>query len=104
MAKRSTNKTSKRTSSPSGNKTQAGTFPMGGEREYKEILKEFLTSPAVKYIAAGISTALLARFANRVSEKYPEMSHFIRENMETLEGKLDQLKENLQAGDISQRH
>lgn len=55
------------------------------ERDMKEIMREFLTSPAVKYIAGGLATALLTRLANNLSGKYPEISSFIRENMGNLE-------------------
>lgn len=69
----------------------------GGEHEfsennYREILKDFITSPTVKYIAGGLAAAFLTRLANNMSDKYPEFSNFIRENMDTLENKLSELR------------
>jgi hypothetical protein len=71
------------------------------DRDYKEILREFVSSPAVKYVAGGIATALLTRLANNMADKYPEISHFIRENMDNLEGKLGEFRDTLQG---SARH
>jgi hypothetical protein len=73
------------------------------DRDIKKMLKEFASSPAVKYVAAGITTALLTRFANRINHRYPEISTFIRENMHTLEGKIEEFRNSMQSG-YSQRH
>lgn len=59
-----------------------------GRRDYREILQEFISSPVVKYIAGGIATAVLTRIANNMAERYPEISNFIRENMEHLDQRL----------------
>lgn len=61
-------------------------------REYQEILSEILGSPAVKYIAAGVAAAILARIANKLADEYPEISNFIKENRENLEGKMQKFK------------
>jgi len=74
-----------------------------GDREVKEMLKDFLMSPAVKYVAAGISTALLSRFASRINDRYPEISTFIRDNIHTLEGKIEEYRDTMQSS-FSQRH
>jgi hypothetical protein len=73
------------------------------EHEIREILKDFISSPAVKYVAAGITTALLTRLANRINDRYPEVSTFIRDNMHTLEGKLEEFRNSMQSG-YSQHH
>lgn len=75
----------------------------GAERDYREILKEFVSSPAVKYVAGGIATALLTRLANNMADRYPEISNFIRENMDTLESRLGEFRGNLD-GDTTSRH
>lgn len=77
--------------------------PNAGDREVKEMLKDFLMSPAVKYVAAGISTALLSRFASRINDRYPEISTFIRDNIHTLEGKIEEYRDTMQSS-FSQRH
>lgn len=77
----------------------------GEERDFGEMLRKFLTSPAVKYIASGIAAAYLLRLANNVSEKYPEISKFIKENMDMLEDKLTEFKGQLQHRDqFQERH
>ena len=68
----------------------------GEERDLGEVLRKFLGSPAVKYIASGIAAAYLLRLANNLSEKYPEISKFIKENMDMLEDKLSEFKGQLQ--------
>lgn len=64
-------------------------------REYGDILKEFITSPAVKYVAGGIAAAVLARIANNISDRYPELSHFLKENLDTVEGKLGEIRSSM---------
>lgn len=59
-----------------------------GERDYMGIVRELVSNPTVKYVAGGIATALLTRLATKLSDKYPEISNFIRENLDTVESKL----------------
>ena len=73
------------------------------ERDMKEILKEFLTSPAVKYIAGGLATAVLTRLANNLSGKYPEISSFIRENMGNWEERFGDFRDSM-GRESSARH
>lgn len=63
--------------------------------DYQEILIEILASPNVRYVAGGITTALLARLANNWEDKYTEISSFIRENLENLETKFGLKKEEM---------
>lgn len=85
--------------SASGSRSQGIDF----RGDYKDILRELAASPTVRYVAGGIATALLTRLANNWSEKYPEISTFIRENISTLEGKFGTNKVGM--GDsTSQRH
>lgn len=66
------------------------------ERDFGEILRKFFGSPAVKYIASGIAAAYLLRLANNLADKYPEISTFIKDNMDMLEDKLSEFKGQLQ--------
>lgn len=66
-------------------------------RNYKDILFELSKNPTVRYVAAGLATAILTRVANNISEKYPEVSSFLRENIDNFEGKLDEFKSGLNA-------
>lgn len=91
--------TSSNRRSTSGSRSQGIDF----RGDYKDILRELAASPTVRYVAGGIATALLTRLANNWSEKYPEISTFIRENISTLEGKFGTNKVGM--GDsTSQRH
>lgn len=60
--------------------------------DYKELIREFLSSPTVKYVAGGISVALLARLATKLSDRYPELSNFMRENISMMENKLHEFR------------
>lgn len=70
--------------------------------EYKDVLREFISNPAVKYVAGGIATAILARIATNISDRYPEISNFIKENLDTVEGKLNEFRNDYDAS--SARH
>ena len=70
--------------------------------EYKDVLREFISNPAVKYVAGGIATAILARIATNISDRYPEISNFIKENLDTVEGKLNEFRNDY--GASSARH
>jgi hypothetical protein len=53
---------------------------------------EWMENPAVRYVASGIATAVLAKVATNMSSKYPQISSFLSENLGTLEGKLAEYK------------
>lgn len=59
-----------------------------GERDYMSIVKEIVSHPTVKYVASGLATAMLTRLATKLSDKYPEISEFIRENLDQVGGKV----------------
>lgn len=58
-------------------------------------VNDFLTSPAVKYIAGGLAAAALTRLVSRLSGRYPELARFLEENIEVLEENVDQFKHQL---------
>ncbi len=60
----------------------------GTEHDYMGIVRELISNPTVKYVAGGIATALLTRLATNLSDRYPEISKFITENLDTVESKL----------------
>lgn len=99
MAKRTT----KRSRTPKS--TSADTEILGVHLDYKEILRDLYASPTVRYLAGGIAAAFLNRYANKLSEKYPEVADFLKENIEAFEGKLSEIKQNLDTGSASEaRH
>lgn len=65
------------------------------DRDYKDVLRELAANPAVRYVAGGIATAVLARIASNLSDRYPELSNFIKENLENVEGRLGDFKDSL---------
>ncbi len=56
-------------------------------------VRQWLSNPAVRYVAGGIATAVLAKLASNISGKYPSISTFIREGMDAVEGKLAEFNE-----------
>lgn len=65
------------------------------EKDFKEMIREIVASPAFRYAAGGVAAALLTRLANNMSDRYPEISNFIRDNLDTMESKLDSFKSSL---------
>jgi hypothetical protein len=59
-------------------------------RDEREILKVLIQSPATKYVASGVATAFLAYVAKKLSPHYPEISDFIQENLDMLQGRMEQ--------------
>ncbi|MFL5785742.1 MAG: hypothetical protein ACJ76H_14085 [Bacteriovoracaceae bacterium] len=69
--------------------------------ELSSKLREFIDNPMVKYVAGGIATAILSRLATNMGEKYPELSRFLRENIDTFEGRLGQYRSGMGGGQES---
>jgi hypothetical protein len=61
----------------------------------KSAFMEWASNPTVRYIAGGIATAVLTRIASNIATKYPEISTFLKENMDTVESKLGEFKSGL---------
>lgn len=104
MAKRTSTKSTSRANvdSSSSSLSDKVSDKLGGFHiDYKDILRELYMSPTVRYLAGGITAAMLNRYANKLSEKYPEIAEFLRENIDTFEGKLEQLKQSLNTDDTS---
>lgn len=59
---------------------------------YKEVIIDVASHPAVKYMAAGVATAMLARLASKASERYPEISRFIQDNVDMFETNMDYMR------------
>lgn len=57
---------------------------------YWNYIQEFSAKPAVRYVAGGLAVAILARLAMKMSDRYPEISTFIKENIDTVESKLQE--------------
>lgn len=70
-------------------------------RDLKGWVSELASNPTVRYIAGGLAAAVLTRIATNLSDRYPELSNFIKENVDNFEGRLGGMRDNL--GD-SARH
>ncbi len=70
----------------------------GGRENYSQLIRELISNPAVKYVAGGIAASILSRLASNMSEKYPEVSKFLRENIDSFEGRLSQYRSGLDGG------
>ncbi|MES2525648.1 MAG: hypothetical protein V4598_01120 [Bdellovibrionota bacterium] len=68
---------------------------LGGRENYGQLIRELISNPAVKYVAGGIAASILSRIATNMSTKYPEVSKFLRENIDSFEGRLGQYRSGL---------
>ena len=62
---------------------------------YKNLIRNLSKNTATKYVLAGIAGAVLVRFAMRYYREHPEISDFLRDNFENVEGRLRQYRQNL---------
>jgi hypothetical protein len=81
--------------SSGGQAVSTESYSQRAPRNFKDIAFELASNPTVRYLAAGVATAILARVANNISDRYPEISDFLKENLDTAEGKLNEFRQNL---------
>lgn len=55
---------------------------------YKKVVRDFTRSPSLLYLAGGIGAYFIGRFAYRYYQNHPEISDFIKENVDTVESRL----------------
>jgi hypothetical protein len=117
-------KTSKRSSS-SGRKSTQGRKPkveaskkhsvdeMTGEYREKinqyynlsrDQLSDWYERPASKYVLASVAVAALIPLAIRLFRKYPEISEFVTENLDSVEDKLKDFRKELSDEGEEARH
>jgi hypothetical protein len=51
-------------------------------------IRQWFSNPAVRYVAGGIATAVIAKLATNMSDKYPSLASFLRESLDSVEEKL----------------
>lgn len=68
------------------------------KQEYREVLQHLISNPAVKYVAGGIATAVLHRFATDLTRRYPEISRVLKENLDFIETKLTEYSSGFDKG------
>jgi len=72
------------------------TFTKSKDPAMMEVLGHILSHPMAKYLAMGVGAALLLRWANNLNEKFPELSSFIKENLNLVEKRLNSLRRQIQ--------
>jgi hypothetical protein len=112
MAKKSTGSTRKSTSRPSRKKQNfsdnsqvKGNIHMSDDSGSKKaMIMEVVNNPAFKYVVGGIATAVLTKVVTNMADRYPELSNFLRENLDTIEEKLTEFKDTLRDSNNSSRY
>ncbi len=102
MAKKVAHRMHKRHPNRKAKIVEAKISEASGREHYSQLIRELISNPAVKYIAGGIAASILSRLAINMSEKYPELSSFLRENIDSFEGKLGQFRPGV-SGDRESR-
>jgi len=95
MAKKTVRKKTRK----QNDKIQESTFSLPrheGARDYKEVLRDLAANPAVRFVAGGIAAEVLTKIATNLSKRYPEISNFIYENLDNVEGRLGEFKNGLE--------
>lgn len=69
----------------------------GGEwnTDKRGFVMNVVSNPAFKYVMGGIATAVLTKLVTNMADKYPELSNFIRENLDTIEEKLGEFRSHM---------
>ncbi len=85
----------KRTASRKSRKSKsAASASSRAARNYYNLAQEWSAKPVVRYVAGGIAAAVLARIALKMSGRYPEIVGFIRDNLDTVETKLREFRDD----------
>lgn len=71
---------------------------------YKNVLRKIKANPLSMYIAGGVGAFFLGRFAIRYYRSHPEISTFLKENFDTVEGKLREYKDSIMSEESEARH
>ncbi len=51
-------------------------------------IAQWFQSPAVRFVASGIATAVLGKIAINLADRYPQISQLLRDGLDSVEGKL----------------
>ena len=70
------------------------TSSVSNTKDIKEMLMEMVSHPAVRYVASGLATAILSRLATNLSERYPEIASFVKDNIDHLENGFSGFQDN----------
>lgn len=90
---RNTKKSSGR--SRRGSQSTLDISQLSRQSNYQNLIRNLSSSNATKYVLGGIAGVLLVRFTMRYYREHPEISDFLRDNFENVEGRLRQYRQNL---------
>lgn len=68
-------------------------------RNLQTSIRDIAALPAARYIAGGLGLALLTRFAIRYYKSHPAISEYVKENFDTVEGKLREYRSSIMSSD-----
>ena len=68
-------------------------------RNLQTSIKNIAAMPAARYVAGGLGLAVLARFAMKYYKSHPAISEYVKENFDTVEGKLREYRSSLSSSD-----
>lgn len=71
---------------------------------YKNVLRKIKASPLSMYLAGGIGAFFLGRYAIRYYRGHPEIQSFIKENFDTVEGKLREYRDGMMSDQNEAKH
>jgi hypothetical protein len=94
----------KKTTRSTAGKKSSKTIQSRNYRNYRDTLLEWSERPAVRYVAGGMGIALLARLAYEMSDRYPQVSRFFKENLDTIEDKLKEFRKIDSGEETEARH
>lgn len=101
MAKRATSvkrKTSTNSRRASG--ASASRSSRSRSDSFKAVLSGWYEKPAFRYVAGGVGLAVLSRVAMSMSDRYPQISTFLRDNLDVIESKLSEFRGESDSSEI----
>ena len=82
---------------------RSGSSKLSGAKSISrtKMFADLWAKPATKYVVGGIGIAVVTKLAMTVYNRYPVISDFIQENLDTVESKLTEFKESFSNKDSS---
>ncbi len=71
---------------------------------YKKVLRKIKASSVTVPLISGVSAYFIGKFAIRFYKSHPEISDFLKENFDTVEGKLREYKNSIMSEETEARH
>lgn len=70
------------------------------KKKHVKQLKKMASNPAVRYLAAGFISAVSIQVLRKLSERYPEISEFLKENLELVEDKVANFRSRVRSEEL----